>query len=74
MTFQIEKGIPSPCAGVDAQRRELLKTCAALEVGDSFLAPFRFKFSLAAKTSPLRPKRFGYRSVDSEHIRIWRVE
>lgn len=74
MTFQIEKGIPFLRVARGRLRGEFLRTCAAMEVDDSFLAPASFGKQIAQRTKALRPKRFGYNSVDSEHIRVWRVE
>lgn len=68
--LKLEKGISIPEYG---RRSELMTTMESMKVGDSFLYPLGKRTGLPTMANRAKIK-IVTRTVDAEHVRVWRVE
>lgn len=68
--FKIEHDVPIP---LGAKLSGLTATLKKMKVGDSFIADFRLRSNV-----PTTARRLGMkvatRTIDSNHMRVWRVQ
>ena len=66
--IKVDKGIP-----FQGKYGSFMSTIRSMEIGDSFLWPRDKRHGIANRISTLKGKKFSSRTVDAEHIRVWRV-